>query len=265
MKKLLLLFSLLTFCAFQAQGWGRLGHATIAEIAQRHLTPAARANIEKYTHGTPLAEYASWMDEVVATPPYKESLAGWHASICTPDCRSPLYIRRLRRGCKDTVSGLDMMREMLKDYREMPDSMVLEAIMCIVHMVGDFHCPAHVRFTDEVNELKYPVVFFGKEVLLHHVWDTGLIQRASGLTYPDYKEFADRLDTWTRRQQRRVARGWAREWFEDCARDVRPYIRTIPEGAELGQEFVDKHIALAVLELRKAAYQLAKALNTIFG
>ena len=64
MKKLLLLFSLLTFCAFQAQGWGRLGHATIAEIAQRHLTPAARANIEKYTHGTPLAEYASWMDEV---------------------------------------------------------------------------------------------------------------------------------------------------------------------------------------------------------
>ena len=102
-------------------------------------------------------------------------------------------------------------------------------------------------------------------MLLHHVWDTGLIQRASGLTYPDYKEFADRLDTWTRRQQRRVARGWAREWFEDCARDVRPYIRTIPEGAELGQEFVDKHIALAELELRKAAYQLAKALNTIFG
>ena len=265
MKKLLLVLSLLSLCAVSALGWGRLGHATVAEIAERHLTPTARANIEKYTHGTPLAEYASWMDEVVATPPFKETLAGWHASICTPDCRSPLYVRRLRRNCKDSVSGLDMFREMLKDYREMPDSMVLESIKCIVHMVGDFHCPAHVRFTDEVNELKYPVTFFGEEKLLHAVWDTGLIQKHSGLVYTDYKEYADRLDTWNRRQIRKATRGWAREWFEDCAVDVRPYIRTIPEGAVLGQEFVDAHIALAELELRKAAYQLAKALNTIFG
>ena len=265
MKKLLLSLSLLVFCCLPSLGWGRLGHATIAEIAERHLTPAARANIERYTHGTPLATYASWMDEVVNTPPYKETLAGWHASIVTPDCRSPLYLRRLRRNCKDTVSGLDMMREMLRDYREMPDSMVLEAIKCIVHMVGDFHCPAHVRYTDEHNELKYPVTFFGKETTLHAVWDTGLIQKYSGLVYTDYKEYADRLDTWSRREQRRVSKGWAREWFEDCARDVRPYIRTVPEGAELGQEFVDGHIALAELELRKAAYQLAKALNTIFG
>ena len=112
---------------------------------------------------------------------------------------------------------------------------------------------------------KYPVIFFGEEKLLHAVWDTGLIQKHSGLVYTDYKEYADRLDTWNRRQIRKATRGWAREWFEDCAVDVRPYIRTIPEGAVLGQEFVDAHIALAELELRKAAYQLAKALNTIFG
>ena len=75
MKKLLLSLSLLVFCCLPSLGWGRLGHATIAEIAERHLTPAARANIERYTHGTPLAAYSSWMDEVVNTPPYKETLA----------------------------------------------------------------------------------------------------------------------------------------------------------------------------------------------
>ena len=56
--------------------WGYIGHKAIAEIAERNLTPKAKANIEHYTKGTPLHEYSLWMDEVVATPPYKKALAG---------------------------------------------------------------------------------------------------------------------------------------------------------------------------------------------
>ena len=248
-----------------ASGWGRLGHATIAEIAERHLAPKAKSNIAKYTHGTPLADYASWMDVVSGTLPYKDEFRGWHASVCTPDCRSPLYIRKEVRDCRDGVTAMEFFREYLKDYKEMPDSLVLQAIKCIVHIVGDFHCPSHVRYSDEVNELLYKVKFFGKEGKLHAVWDTGLIQQHSGFTHNDYREYADRLDTWKKCRIRKVSRGWAREWFEDCAADVRPTIRTVPEGAEIGQEFVDANYALAELELRKAGYRLAAALNTVFG
>ena len=74
------------------------------------------------------------------------------------------------------------MREMLKDYREMPDSMVLESIKCIIHMIGDFHCPAHIRYTDGGVPTDCPVTFLGKATTLHGVWDTGMIQKASGLT-----------------------------------------------------------------------------------
>ena len=49
-----------------------------------------------------------------------------------------------------------------------------------------------------------------------------------------------------------------------AAADVRPTIRTIPEGADLGDDSVKANTELAELEIRKAAYQLAKALNTIF-
>lgn len=52
--------------------------------------------------------------------------------------------------------------------------------------------------------------------------------------------------------------------FMAQAADVRPTIRTIPEGADLGDDFVKADTELAELEIRKAAYQLAKALNTIF-
>lgn len=258
--------ALLAIClSFSAGAWGRLGHATVAEIAQRHLTPEAAAVVDYYTGGQPLATWASWMDDVASTQPYKTEFAGWHASVANPQCQSPLYVRKQVRNCRDGVTAMEFFREYLKNYEAMPDSVVLQAIKCITHIVGDFHCPAHVRYSDEVNELKYNVTFFGRQGLLHAVWDTALIQKHSGLTWKDYREYADRLDTWDAAAIAAATEGWAREWFEDCARDVRPYIRTIPESAELGQEFEDAHIGLAELELRKAGYQLAKALNTIFG
>ena len=83
MKKPFLLLSLLLTFGLHADcaAWGTVGHRAIAEVAQRHLTPKAKAAIERYTGSTPLAEYAVFMDEVAADPRYKEPFRGWHASI----------------------------------------------------------------------------------------------------------------------------------------------------------------------------------------
>ena len=61
MKKPFLLLSLLLTFGLHADcaAWGTVGHRAIAEVAQRHLTPKAKAAIERYTGGTPLAEYAA--------------------------------------------------------------------------------------------------------------------------------------------------------------------------------------------------------------
>ena len=69
MKKPFLLLSLLLTFGLHADcaAWGTVGHRAIAEVAQRHLTPKAKAAIERYTGGTPLAEYAVFMDEVPPT------------------------------------------------------------------------------------------------------------------------------------------------------------------------------------------------------
>ena len=169
MKKPFLLLSLLLTFGLHADcaAWGTVGHRAIAEVAQRHLTPKAKAAIERYTGGTPLAEYAVFMDEVAADPRYKEPFRGWHASIADAECNSPAEVREKYRKGRDGVTGAETLTAALKNYRELDDSVVLTYIKCIVHMVADFHCPAHVRYTDAHNEGKFDVTFFGKPKTLY--------------------------------------------------------------------------------------------------
>ena len=183
MKKPFLLLSLLLTFGLHADcaAWGTVGHRAIAEVAQRHLTPKAKAAIERYTGGTPLAEYAVFMDEVAADPRYKEPFRGWHASIADAECNSPAEVREKYRKGRDGVTGAETLTAALKNYRELDDSVVLTYIKCIVHMVADFHCPAHVRYTDAHNEGKFDVTFFSKPKTLHSVWDSGVIAQSIGM------------------------------------------------------------------------------------
>ena len=157
MKKITLLLALALALPQLAMAWGYIGHKAIAEIAERNLTPKAKANIERYTTGTPLHEYSLWMDVVVSTPPYDKALAGWHASITDVDCTSPKIIRERYRASRDGVTAMEDFKVQLKDYQSLNDSTVLTAIKCIVHIVAAFHCPTHKRYEDLHNEGKYPV------------------------------------------------------------------------------------------------------------
>lgn len=49
--------------------WNRTGHEAIAYIAEQHLTPSAKAAIEKYLDGRSIVYYAAWMDSSTNTSP----------------------------------------------------------------------------------------------------------------------------------------------------------------------------------------------------
>lgn len=249
--------------ANEASAWGRLGHKTIAEIAQRHLTPKAKAEIEKYTRGTPLAAYAIFMDSVVKKPIYVTEFRGWHASIADASCKSPAEVRNKYRKGRDGVTAMEYWRKELANRDRLSDSTVLCGIKCIVHIIADFHCPAHARYADNKNDGHIKVTFFGKKTTLHKVWDTALITHShKGWTY---KRYADYLDSWSKGKVKRCTRGNEQAWFEDAARDVRPTLTWVNAGDTLDEKFEEKALPLAELQMRKAAYQLATALNQIFG
>ena len=248
-----------------AMGWGRLGHRTIAEIAERNLTPKAKANIEKYTGGTPLWKYSLWVDEMRNHPDYKKPLYGLHASIADSDCTSPQIVRDRYRDGKDGVTAMYTFREQLKNYKELPDSVVLYAIKCISHIIADFNCPSHVRYVDNANKGDYPAIFNGKRVGVHRFWDTWLIESLQKDRNPQH--YADRLNVLSKKEIKKITKGWAQEWFEDAARSCRPMLYWVDNRKieKLDKNFLDKATPLVESQLQKAGYQMAEALNTIFG
>ena len=65
-KTLLNLFTVaaaLYFNIYPSAGWGQIGHSTIAQVAQDHLTPEAERALDKYLDGLKLAIIASDADE----------------------------------------------------------------------------------------------------------------------------------------------------------------------------------------------------------
>ena len=236
--------------SLEASAWGGFGHRTIAELAERHLTPAAKANIERYTKGTPLADYSVWMDQIRKDDPVlSKATDGWHASIVDAKCHTSQEIRDRHRNGRDAVTGMLLLTDMLKEREKLSDSTVMFAIKCIVHMVGDIHCPAHVRY-------------MGKKTTLHKVWDTSVITRDHKGWTPKY--YAKMLDTYKPGKIKKITRGWAEEWLEDAARNVRPSLEWAGKDSDLGIEFQNKAYPLAEIQLRNAGYRLAYMLNTLF-
>lgn len=255
---------LLSIIALDASAWGTLGHCTIAEIAERNLTEKAKANIEKYTKGEPLSSYAMWMDHIGKDPVLgrKGATRGWHASIVDSNCQTSQELRNKHRKGRDSATGLLELEKTLLDRKNQSDSVVMFALKCAIHMVGDMHCPSHLRYTDCSNGGGFKVQYYGKEASLHSVWDWRIIQR--GRKRSSWVSYADKLDTYSKKQIKRATAGWVEDWLEDAARDIRPTIRQVKKGDVLGKEFQEAARPLAEMEIQKSGYRLAKYLNTVF-
>lgn len=262
-KNFILTLILALTVSFNAMAWGGFGHRAVAEIAERNLTPEAKANIKKYTKGTPLADYSVWMDMVRKEDPASaHATRGWHASVVDTECKTSQELRNKVREGRDAVTGLLEFEKMFKEREKMTDSAVMFALKSTIHMVGDMHCPAHVRFVDFENQGKFPITFFGKKTTLHKVWDTLVLTH-------DYKEwgyqgYAQKLNNLSKKKAAKITEGWVEDWLEESGREVRPYIHNVNKDEALDESFMAWAYPLAESQAQKAGYRLAKVLNTFF-
>ena len=229
----------------------------IAKIAENNFKPGVKAKIESYL-GHSIVYYAKWMDEYRHTPEYKFTHS-WHA--CTVDEE----LRYVQKPQSDAIYGLTYATENLADCRHLSDSAVATNIKYLVHLVGDMHCPAHIKYQGRDNGFK---VKFGGDYIkprvdtrMHDVWDYYAIQSCRIFSSSEYAEELDRLST---REKKLIVEGTYVDWLQDNAERCLLQFELAQPDAALKQDFINAAMPLIETQMLYAGYRLAHVLNAIF-
>lgn len=258
MKRILsvILFAAI-FCG-TASAWGRLGHATIAKIAENNLKPSAKKTIEKYLGGHSIVYYSAWMDDYRETKEYGFTTT-WHTAPVNKDFKYEDSLLNPEKG--NAIYGLEKAIEVLKDYRNQPDSTVAVNLKYVIHLVGDMHCPSHVKYTDRKMNFKLYLPKSTAPIKAHAFWDSGSITYSRVYSYSDWAEELDLLD---RKAVKQITSGTPRDWFHDCAvRCLLQFDITAP-NMNLTKDSMNQAIELCETQIQYAGYRLAAVLNSLF-
>lgn len=270
MKRLFILVICATLLgAPSAFAWGRLGHATIAKIAEDHLTPKAKKTIDKYLDGKSIIQYASYPDDFRsvhlidigfdATNSPRMTVWG-HSFQANNDGTLYLSERRGNEYVKNCLLRIQPVIDNFKaNHRNMTDSARVVSLAYIVHIIGDLHCPKHIRYEDEPTSGQYPIFFGSKKVSHHSYWDGHLLKAFHDWGYMDVAALVDR---YSNKERKEIAKGDILDWAAENARESR-YTVSRKEGYKVTRLESTKDIVHAERQIARAGYRLAALLNEI--
>lgn len=251
------------FVVIPAQAWGPLGHSVVAELAQRHLSPAAEAEVERLLapdHTRSLADIASWADQIQNDPAqaalWKQTRPLHYIDFRHGDCN---YVPP--RDCKDgscVVAGLQHYVAVLGD-RSQPDAARLEALKFVVHFAGDIHQPLHAGSRDDKGGNTYQVQFEGKGSNLHKVWDSGML-KTRGLDWQAYAQTLDMTGPVAMPLPIAPLDNPYAQWAEESC-GITAEAGFYPADHKINQAYVDAELSVAERRLREAGRRLAEVLN----
>lgn len=277
MKRILLTIAALTMLCGTSFGWSVREHATVAEIAERHLTPKAKELIKSYLGGRPMAYYASHADwyrkdmivDIGFEPEQGSRMVVFPHTYHVDKDFAP-YREIIKKG-EAKVHGnmlyhIDRIaKNLAENHASMNDSVRLVHLYLVIHGVGDMHCPMHMRFIDREPSLGTYSIYFGrgnkkKKMSYHGLWDARMISAIHPWSYTD---MALLFDIYTEKEIAKFQKGNIFDWGKDVAIASFP-MREYQEGDEIDEiEYRKKYQLLGEELLTKAGYRLAKVLNDI--
>jgi len=147
--------------ATPAWAWGRLGHRVISRLAEKDLTPTAKAVIaELLEPGESLADASLWADANRGRLP---KTAPWHYVDVPLD--EPRYDSKFSgdvstKGC--VVDKINEFRLVVKDKSKSIEDRRF-ALRFLIHCVEDMHQPCHVGDNSDKGGNRTQVQWFGRE------------------------------------------------------------------------------------------------------
>lgn len=238
--------------------WGFKGHKTVASIADRHLTPEAKAVVKELLGNESIQDVSTWADEARNQPEYKTT-GNWHF------INLPLGLSKSE--FKDSVKNLKA-ENLYQAYHTMiaeindpnlSKAKKTVALKFIIHLIGDAHQPMHISRAEDKGGNTIQVQFMGKGTNLHTLWDSKLI---------DYQNLAVEemagSDSVSRRQIRKWQRAKPMQWIYESYQISSQIYASAPTGSILGEEYYKANIGIVNQRMEMAGIRLAGVLNKLF-
>ena len=267
MKRLTLILAIIMMLdVTSAFGWGAKGHDVVAAIAEQHLTPKAKKKISELLDGKSIVYYSSWMDNIQNSPYWENGYnktKTWHYANVD---KGHTYQTMPKNPDGDVVNGLEMItKEMTENYDNLTDSVKVDYIKMIVHMVGDLHCPMHAGRLSDRGGNGTKVMWFREETNLHSIWDSKMIESARAWSHTEWVNHLDRTD---KKYKKEIMSGTYEEWFMKTVEEAAKLYDYVENNGQivpvLSYQFIYDFSPLLEQQLLNAGYRLAYVLNTIF-
>jgi hypothetical protein len=271
-------FALAIACAASAvvYGWGAQGHRLVALVAENHLTPAARKNVQVLLGDESLADVAVWADEYLQG---NNQTSFWHYVNIPADARGYDRNRDCPRQPGVSAGGRgDAWRDCVVDRIRYNEERLADrsldradravALKFLVHLIGDLHQPFHALGVERGGN-GIPVSVFGSPTCgypdgtrfscnLHALWDSELIAHRK-LRDRAYAAELERQIT----ARRWGASGSAAEWAMESHALAKAAL--LPPRGAADEAYYRAHIAQIDERLALGGLRLARVLNQALG
>ena len=265
-----------------AKAWGTVGHHCAAYIAEQHLTPEAKEKCRYYLQHT-LSYYAMWMDRWRGIKQF-EAINNGHSIRTTNDGRKVTWEAFTSSTMGDAVAtppgrAMGHLYNALNElgggkYKNLPDSVVRQRLINMIHYVPDMHCPSHCGFPEKFypKDSKYKITRKGKKANYHSFWDGSPGFMRKNITLKRYAEMVDVVSPkeskkWQKGLEKRDLKAGIGSWGKDCIQRAKEAREIIPQGtdiAKMPKEQQKQVHDLADRAILVGGYRLAYVLNTIF-
>jgi len=172
---LILVISLVSILSYveSAPLWGPTGHILTAQIAQTLLSSDALKQCKYLLPNVSgdLSSIVNWADQIKSQPGWE-----WSAQlhyINTPDWACVYTVADCPKNACVAGAIYNYTQQLLDS--KLSYTLQVEALMFLVHFIGDIHQPLHCGFGSDEGGNLITGKFFGDSWNLHAIWDTGLI------------------------------------------------------------------------------------------
>jgi hypothetical protein len=237
--------------------WGPKGHDTVACIAENHLSKKALQRVTEILDGHSLVYVANWMDNASHTDEYAYTKT-WHYVNVDPE--EGTYANSKLEIAGDVVTAVNTIIDNLKSGELTPEEERVQ-LMMLVHLVGDMHCPMHAGHKSDRGGNGTRVRYFGRDMKLHAVWDSEIVESAHKWSY---MEWQDQIDRATPKQQQAYWQGTPNDWIEETVILANEVYESASEVSNMSYDYVAEYAPVIEQQFLKGGIRLVKLIEEIY-